>query len=76
MADNAQQAFSSDSYPAAAFVVPALERLHKKWSKYSDIEKKPDFERFVPALEAGLKLIEKYHDKTARTDVYILSQGM
>lgn len=47
--------------------LPALEALHKAWTKQADRSKYRDF---VPALKAGLDKIEEYYDRTADSDAY------
>jgi hypothetical protein len=47
--------------------LPALEALHKAWTKRAARSKYCDF---VPALEAGLAKIEEYYDRTADSDAY------
>jgi hypothetical protein len=66
-ADNAQQAFSSDQGPSLHLALPALEVLHKAWTKRAARIKYGDF---VPALNAGLAKIEEYYDRTAQSDAY------
>ncbi|KAF8233426.1 hypothetical protein L208DRAFT_1266782, partial [Tricholoma matsutake] len=64
---NAQQAFSSDQATTLHLELPALEALHKAWTKQADRSKYRDF---VPALKAGLDKIEEYYDRTADSDAY------
>ena len=66
-ADNAQQAFSSDQGPSLHLALPALEALHKAWTKRAVQAKYADF---VPALDAGLTKIEEYYDRTSQSDAY------
>ncbi|KAF8232595.1 hypothetical protein L208DRAFT_1271336 [Tricholoma matsutake] len=66
-ADNAQQAFSSDRGTTLHLALPALEALHKAWTKRVTHSKYRDF---VPMLEAGLAKIEEYYDHTADSDAY------
>ncbi|GBE78338.1 hypothetical protein SCP_0112230 [Sparassis crispa] len=53
-ADNAQQAFLSDSGPALHLALPALEALHKAWSNRVEQEK---YTPFAKALKAGIAKI-------------------
>lgn len=66
-ADNAQQAFSSDRATTLHLALPALEALHKAWTKCAERSKYIDF---VPALNAGLQKIEEYYSRTAECDAY------
>ncbi|KAF8231446.1 hypothetical protein L208DRAFT_1277338, partial [Tricholoma matsutake] len=61
------QAFSSDQGTTLHLTLPALEALHKAWTKWAAHSKYCDF---VPALEAGLAKIKEYYDRTADSDVY------
>jgi hypothetical protein len=65
--DNAQQAFSSDRGTTLHLALPALEALHKAWSKRVGHEKYGDF---IPALSAGLAKIEEYYDRTSDSNAY------
>jgi hypothetical protein len=47
--------------------LPALEALHKAWSKWVGREKYGDF---IPALSAGLAKIEEYYDRTSDSNAY------
>ncbi|KAF8219919.1 hypothetical protein L208DRAFT_1336728, partial [Tricholoma matsutake] len=64
---NAQQAFSSDRGSTLHLALPALEALHKSWTKRAERIKYFDF---VPALNAGLAKIAEYYDCTADSDAY------
>ncbi|KAF8240617.1 hypothetical protein L208DRAFT_1514732, partial [Tricholoma matsutake] len=66
-ADNAQQAFLSDKGSTLHLALPALEALHKAWTKRAERVKYIDF---VPALNAGLAKIAEYYDRTADSDAY------
>ena len=66
-ADNAQQAFSSDKGSTLHLALPALEALHKAWTKRA---KRVKYIDFVPALNAGLAKIAEYYDRTADSDAY------
>ncbi|KAF8222675.1 hypothetical protein L208DRAFT_1321119, partial [Tricholoma matsutake] len=65
--DNAQQAFSSDKGSTLHLALPALEALHKAWTKRAERVKYIDF---IPALNAGLAKITEYYDHTADSDAY------
>ncbi|TFY73438.1 hypothetical protein EWM64_g10574 [Hericium alpestre] len=69
-ADNAQQAFSSDQYPSLALAIPALESLHRAWSKCLN---NPKYAPFHPALAAALDTIKSYYELTADSDAYLIS---
>ncbi|KAF8219872.1 hypothetical protein L208DRAFT_1188116, partial [Tricholoma matsutake] len=60
-------AFSSDKGSTLHLALPALEALHKAWTKRAERIKYIDF---VPALNAGLVKIAEYYDRTADSDVY------
>jgi hypothetical protein len=47
--------------------LPALEALHKSWTKRAERAKYFDF---VPALNAGLAKIAEYYDRTADSNAY------
>lgn len=49
-------------------VIPALEALHRGWTKLSN---KPSRLEFKPALDAGLAKIAEYYDKVTDSDTYI-----
>lgn len=66
-ADNAQHAFSSDQAATLHLALPALEALHKAWTTRLSREKYSDF---FPALQAGLRKIEEYYNRTAECDIY------
>jgi len=66
-ADNAQQAFLSDKGSTLHLALPALEALHKAWTKRAKCIKYIDF---VPALNTGLAKIAEYYDHTADSDAY------
>lgn len=66
-ADNAQQAFSYDNTPTLHAAIPALEALHKAWSRRAA---HPSFERYAEALEAGAAKINEYYEKTATSHAY------
>lgn len=72
-ADNAQQAFSSDQGPTLHLALPALEALHKAWTKRAARDKYADF---IPALDAGLAKIEEYYDRTSQSDAYTFAMCM
>ncbi|KAG2746659.1 hypothetical protein P692DRAFT_20738522, partial [Suillus brevipes Sb2] len=69
-ADNAQQAFSSDTGPALYFALPALEGLHKAWTSCSN---SPKYARFHAALTAATDKIHEYYEKSAECNAYIVS---
>ena len=66
-ADNAQQSFSSDGHPSLHNAIPALEALHKAWMSRSSRAK---YAPFTDAIEAGLKKIVEFYDKTSVSDIY------
>ncbi|RXW23821.1 hypothetical protein EST38_g1987 [Candolleomyces aberdarensis] len=69
-ADQAQQAFSSETEPSLYNGLPALERLHKAWSSRA---KKDKYEQYKPALKAGIAKIEEYYDKTSFSHAYTMA---
>ncbi|RXW14436.1 hypothetical protein EST38_g11418 [Candolleomyces aberdarensis] len=69
-ADQAQQAFSSETEPSLYNGLPALERLHKAWTSRS---KKDKYKQYRPALEAGLVKIKDYYDKTSYSHAYTMA---
>ncbi|KAJ2923537.1 hypothetical protein H1R20_g13556, partial [Candolleomyces eurysporus] len=69
-ADQAQQAFSSETEPSLYNGLPVLERLHKAWTSCS---KKEKYKRYRPALEAGLAKIEDYYNKTSYSHAYTMA---
>jgi len=62
--------FSSDQATTLHLALPALEALHKAWTKQASQEKYYDF---IPALNAALTKIKEYYDCTADSDVYTLA---
>ena len=72
-ADNAQQAFSSDSILTLHLAIPALEALHRAWSIQAD---RPNFLPFVPAPHAACVKIDSYYEKTTDSPAYIMSMSM
>ena len=62
-----QQAFSSDRATTLHCALPALEALHKAWTKQADRAK---YFEFVPALNTSLAKIEEYYHRTAESDAY------
>ena len=72
-AEYAQQSFLSDCGPATHLALPALESLHKTWHTRST---KSEYVDFRPALEAGIKKVADYYEKTADSDSYIMAMCM
>ncbi|KAJ8496334.1 hypothetical protein ONZ45_g12488 [Pleurotus djamor] len=70
LSDSAQQAFSSDQHSSLFLALPALEALHKAWSKRSEL---PEYASFRPALNAAVEKIEEYYNRTSDTDAYIIT---
>ena len=68
-ADNAQQSFSSDKGPTLQHALPALEALHKTWSKRTETAR---YEPFRDGLIAATNKIMAYYDRTAESDAYTL----
>ena len=66
--DNAQHAFSPDHGTALHLALPALEGLHKAWSRRLMRAK---YRHFVPALKAGLGKIEEYYERNPDSDASI-----
>lgn len=69
-ADTAQQEFSSDKYPTLHLGLPALEGLHRAWSKCLEDEKYGHFRR---GLAAALDKIREYYNLTADNDTFVFS---
>ncbi|KAF9235592.1 hypothetical protein BU15DRAFT_77821 [Melanogaster broomeanus] len=68
-ADNAQQSFSSDKGPTLQHALPALEALHKAWSKHAEAAR---YEPFQEGLTAATDKIVDYYERTADSDAYTL----
>ncbi|KAF6762527.1 hypothetical protein DFP72DRAFT_841664 [Ephemerocybe angulata] len=66
-ADIAQHAFSSETDPALAHALPALEKLHQTWTAMS---KKQKYARFHDTLAAGIEKVSMYYNKTSSIDAY------
>ncbi|KAJ3743051.1 hypothetical protein DFH05DRAFT_1621699, partial [Lentinula detonsa] len=67
LADNAQQEFSADTYPTLYLALPALEKLHRAWSKWCNSQQ---YQCFKPALTAALSVIEEYYQRTSKSMSY------
>ncbi|KAJ7627444.1 ribonuclease H-like domain-containing protein [Roridomyces roridus] len=69
-AQSSQQQFSSDLRSTLHLAIPALEKLHSKWtSKLSDDKYLP----FKDAIEAALAKVDEYYQKTDNTHSYALA---
>lgn len=68
-ADNAQQAFSSDTGPSLHLALPALEGLHKAWVSHLN---NPKYASFHAGLTAATDKIQEYYEKSAECDAYIV----
>ncbi|KIK78221.1 hypothetical protein PAXRUDRAFT_164595, partial [Paxillus rubicundulus Ve08.2h10] len=66
-ADNAQQSFSSDKGPTLQHALPALEALHKAWSKHAEAAR---YKPFQEGLTATTDKIMDYYEHTADSDAY------
>jgi hypothetical protein len=66
----AQQAFSSDQGSTLHLAIPALETLHKAWFSRSERTK---YRYFAPALEAAVKKLDEYYEKTTDSPAYIMA---
>jgi hypothetical protein len=53
--------------------LPALEALHKAWTTRLNKEK---YLPFTVAIQAALRKITEYYDKTADSDAFILTMGL
>jgi len=71
-ADNAQQAFSSDTGPSLHLALPALEGLHKAWTSRSN---SPKYSPFHAGLAAATNKIQEYYEKSAECDAYIIGMS-
>lgn len=69
-ANDCQHSFSSENVPTLHLAIPALEKLHASWETRSQND---EYTRFHAALNAGMALVEKYNNKTAKTDAYIIT---
>ncbi|KAI5991213.1 ribonuclease H-like domain-containing protein [Pisolithus albus] len=69
-AEKAQHAFSTEHGPTLHAALPALEALHKAWSLRMDSVKYMDF---TDALEAALRKVSEYYERTASSDAYIMA---
>ena len=72
-ADNAQQSFSSSTATTIHLAIPALEALHKAWSSRA---KRPKYQVFAEALQAGCLKIDEYYERTTNSPAYIIAMGM
>ncbi|KZV79028.1 hypothetical protein EXIGLDRAFT_572994, partial [Exidia glandulosa HHB12029] len=72
LADDAQIAFSAESYPTLYNAVPALTLLTSAWTLRLD---DPNFVEFCPALEIALEKLSEYREivTDSRTDAYWIS---
>ncbi|KAJ7627174.1 ribonuclease H-like domain-containing protein [Roridomyces roridus] len=69
-AQSSQQQFSSDLRSTLHLAIPALQKLHSKWtSKLSDDKYLP----FKDAIEAALAKVDEYYQKTDNTHSYALA---
>ena len=71
-ADNSQHAFSASSRPTLHNALPALERLYSEWEKAS---KKAHYEKFKPALVAGMAKLDEYYQHSGTSDAHIIATG-
>ena len=71
-ADNSQHAFSTSSRPTLHNALPALERLYSEWEKAS---KKACYEKFKPALVAGMAKLDKYYQRSGTLEAHIIAMG-
>ena len=71
-ADNSQHAFSASSRPTLHNTLPALERLYSEWEKAS---KKARYEKFKPALVAGMAKLDEYYQRSGTSDAHIIVMG-
>ena len=69
-ADKAQQAFSYSSIPTLCSAVLALEKLYATWEKQRDM---PEAEPFKVSLDAALKKVNDYYQKTSDSDAHIMA---
>ena len=71
-ADTSQHAFSASSRPTLHNALPALERLYAEWEKASN---KARYEKFKPALAAGMAKLDEYYHRSSASDAHIISMG-
>ncbi|KAL5476481.1 hypothetical protein ACEPAI_3338 [Sanghuangporus weigelae] len=69
VANSIQQVFSSETAPTVFRVLPAFEDFRDELGK---LKQKPDFRSLVPAVDAALKTIDKYHGKAMRSSAQVV----
>lgn len=69
---DATQSFLSSTHPTVWRTIPVLEFLHQSWTNMAANKK---FVHIADALDAGLKNLDKWTQKTDDTDVYFICLG-
>jgi hypothetical protein len=72
VSERAQQSFSSDRGASVHLVLPALEAMHKAWLSRT-LKSKYINAGLVVALDAGIKKIGEYYERSAESDAYIVA---
>ena len=72
VADNVQQVCSAEAYPCLHLVIPALEQMHRRWTKLINDEQ---FSEFKEPIQAALDSIRDYYDRTSSCDAYTWAMG-
>ncbi|KIJ23090.1 hypothetical protein M422DRAFT_81167, partial [Sphaerobolus stellatus SS14] len=72
ISDNAQQAFSSETYPTLSMGIPALEAMHAGYTR----KRRKVSASLHEAVVAALSKIEDYYDKTSCSDAYLVSMAV
>ncbi|KAG0703363.1 hypothetical protein DFH29DRAFT_874486 [Suillus ampliporus] len=65
-----QEAFSAEYYPTVWWILPLYEDFIAKWHSFAA---DPKMMILQPALEAGIKSLKKYYNKTDNSPVHIVS---
>ncbi|KAF7325529.1 putative AC transposase [Mycena kentingensis (nom. inval.)] len=73
VADEVQQVCSAEEYPTLHLVIPALERMHRQWSKLQD---NPDYSELVEPMQAAVNVAADYYDRTSRCDAYTWAMAL
>jgi hypothetical protein len=69
---SAKQSFSSACDPTVWRTIPVLEFLLQSWENMAGLSK---FSKVEPAIQKGLKNIDKWYRKVNDTDAYFICLG-
>jgi len=58
-------------YPSLHLGIPALEALHAAWSR----KRRKVSTRLHESLDAGLRKVTEYYDRTGYSDAYLVAMG-